>query len=180
METVNPPEPGSPEDAHASELRHVREAVHAGLTTLQVAASAISTAESRFAFAALDAALLYLQDELLPACRAEEATFFVAVDGLMGVANSCHAMKSQHTTIIRMAGDLAQAIDAARAEANVAEYAKYLEPLLYGLYALARAHLESEDEAYVGMLEALLSENQAAALAESYVGCLDGGPDAPA
>jgi len=176
LETVDPPDPEVLGEPHGSELRHVREGVHAGLTTLQVAASAISTAESRFAFAALDAALSYLQAELLPACRAEEATLFGAVDGLMGVANSCHAMKSQHTTIIRMVGDLAQAIEAARAEADVAAYARYLEPLLYGLYALARAHLESEDEAYLGMLEALLSEAQVAALAESYVAALEDGP----
>ena len=109
-----------------------------------------------------------LQETLLPTCRAEEATLFVAIDGLMGVANSCHVMKAQHTTLMRMAGDYAQALDAARTAGDVTEFVQYLGPLLHGLYALARAHLESEDEAYLGLLEAMLSSAQAEALAGAY------------
>lgn len=151
-----------------SPLASAREPLHAGLNTLRVAANAVTTAERRFALASLDAALSYLREQLLPACRAEEATLFVAVDGLMGVVNSCHVMSAQHTTIIRMAGDLAQAVDAARAANNAGEYAQYLQPLLHGLYALCRAHLESEDEAYLGLLEAMLSESQQGALVSRY------------
>jgi len=148
-------------------LRDVRAPVHAGLNTLQVAATGIGTAEPRFAFAALDAALRYVQDVLLPACRAEEGTLFLAVDGLTGVRNSCHVMRAQHTTIIRMAGDLSQAAEAAKAGGDPAEFAQYLQPLLYGLYALARAHLEAEDEAYIGLVEAMLSSVQVEALANA-------------
>ncbi len=150
-------------------LGEARATVHSGLTTLQVAASALATAERRFAFASLEAAQRYLQETLLPACRAEEATLFVAVDGLMGVVNSCHVMRAQHTTILRMAGDFAQALDAAKAAGDLAEYTQYLNPLLHGLYALARAHLEAEDEAYLGMLEAMLSAAQCEALAAAYM-----------
>lgn len=159
--------------APASPLRQQRDGLHAGLNALQVAASAVTTAEPRFAFASLEAALRYLQDVLLPGCRAEESTIFVAVDGLMGVVNSCHAMKVQHTTIIRMAGDFAQALEAAKLEGNVEEYVKFLQPLLFGLYALCRAHIESEDDAYIGLLEAMLSEVQVAALAESFEAALE-------
>jgi hypothetical protein len=150
-----------------SQLRELRALVHAGLNTLQVAATGVGTAERRFAFAALDAALEYVQETLLPACRAEEATLFEAVDGLTGVRNSCHVMKAQHTTLIRMAGDLAQAVEAAKAAGDPAEFAQYLQPLLYGLYALARAHLEAEDEAYVGLVEAVLSSVQVESLAKA-------------
>jgi hypothetical protein len=171
METVGGDGPGGDELDEAlavSPLHDARSPVHAGLTTLQVAASALATAERRFAFAALEAAQRYLQETLLPTCRAEEATLFVAIDGLMGVANSCHVMKAQHTTLMRMAGDYAQALDAARTAGDVTEFVQYLGPLLHGLYALARAHLESEDEAYLGLLEAMLSSAQAEALAGAY------------
>jgi hypothetical protein len=151
----------------AGPLRDVRAPLHAGFNTLQVAATGIGTAERRFAFAAIDAALEYVQETLLPACRAEETTLFVAVDGLTGVRNSCHAMKVQHTTLIRMAGDLAQVVEAAKAAGDPAEFAQYLQPLLYGLYALARAHLEAEDEAYVGLVEAMLSGARVEALAKA-------------
>ena len=168
METVDGADPGFADALAASRLHDARSPVHAGLSTLQVAASALTTAESRFAFASLDAAQRYLQDVLLPACRAEETTLFAAVDGLMGVSNSCHAMKAQHTSMMRMAGDFAQALDAARASRELTAYVQYLSPLLHGLYALCRAHLESEDEAYVGLLEAMLTSTQAEALAGAY------------
>jgi hemerythrin-like domain-containing protein len=136
------------DDAHEP-LRDLREQLHAGLSTLQVAASAVDTAESRMAMKALDAAMNYLQTEFLPMCRAEEAELFRKLDEIAGRPDSCRVMIAQHTSIIRMAGDLAQAIDAAKAANDIGSYAEYLHPLLYGLYALCRVHLESEDEAYL-------------------------------
>lgn len=141
-------------------LRDLRESLHAGINTLQVAATAVGTAEQPIAIAALDAALGYLQDKFLPTSRAEEFTLFIAVDGVTGMVDSCQVMKAQHTTMIRMAGDLAQAIEAAKTDGDVAAYAKYLHPLLFGLYALVRAHLESEDEVYLPILDSALSESQ--------------------
>jgi len=148
------------EDRVVGPLREMRENLHGGLSTLQVAASAVTTAEYKFAQAALDAALKYLQEQFLPLSRAEEFTLFIAMDGATGMTDSCQVMKAQHTTIMRMVGDLAQAIEAARTDADFEAYAKYLHPLLYGLYALCRAHLESEDDAYLPILDAVLSESQ--------------------
>ncbi|MGE0598954.1 MAG: hemerythrin domain-containing protein [Dehalococcoidia bacterium] len=167
METVDNHEEDGFLEAPAP-LREARRAMHAGLNTLQVAATAVTTAESRFAMAALEAALQYLKETLLPGCRAEEITIFPAVSSITGVSNACHVMRAQHTTLMRMAGDLAQVADAARAAGDLAEYTKYLQPLLFGLYAFSRAHLESEDEAYLGLLEAVLSHHQAAALAGEF------------
>ena len=133
-------------------LRYLREQLHGGLNTLQVAASAVNTAEPRMAMKALEGALAYLQEEFLPLSRAEEAQLFVRVSEITGREDFCRAMIAQHTSIIRMAGDLAQTIDAAKAAGDLAEYAQYLHPLLYGLYALCRVHLESEDEAYLPLV----------------------------
>jgi hypothetical protein len=174
LETVGGGDGGDfEEEMGSTPLRRARQPLHLGLNTLQVAASAIATAEPRFALAALDSALKYLREILLPACRAEEATLFVAIDGLFGVTNSCHVMKAQHTTIMRMAGDLVQAAEAARAAGSVEDYEQYLQPLLHGLYALCRAHVESEDEAFVTVLEAMLSAHQAEALAGRYEGACE-------
>jgi hypothetical protein len=86
-------------------------------------------------------------------------------------------MRAQHTTKLRLAGDLAQVAEAAQAVGDLTDYAKYLQPLLYGLYAFCRAHLESEDEAYVGMLEAMLSHHQVVALAGEFELACDRGLD---
>jgi hypothetical protein len=143
------------EDPHEP-LRYVRDLLHGGLSTLQVAASAVDTAEPRMAMKALEAAMNYLQTEFLPMCRAEEAELFRKLDEITGRDDSCRVMVAQHTSIIRMAGDLAQAIDAAKAANDIPAYAEYLHPLLYGLYALCRVHLESEDEAYLPMVAAAM------------------------
>lgn len=160
-------------------LREFRESLHAGLNRLQLAASAVTTAEPPLALAALDSALNYLQDELLPISRAEEFTIFIAMDGVTGATDSCLVMKAQHTSIMRMTGDLAQAIEAARTDGDVAAYAKYLHPLLYGLYAFVRAHLEAEDDAYLPLLDSALSESQVGVIVDN-LGRIAAGSSAPA
>ncbi|MER3497052.1 MAG: hypothetical protein C4321_03765, partial [Chloroflexota bacterium] len=46
-------------------------------------------------------------------------------------------------------------------------YARYLQPLLYGLYALARAHLDAEDAVFLPLLDEHLSESQVNVLLEN-------------
>src|SRR5215210_4488112 len=106
-------------------LRYLRDQLHAGLSTLQVAASAVDTAEPRMAMKALDAAMNYLQKEFLPMSRAEEAELFRKLDEITGRADCCRVMVAQHTSIIRMTGDLAQAIDDARAANDIPTYEEY-------------------------------------------------------
>lgn len=149
------------------QLRDLRKEMYPGLNTLMVAANAVSSAEYPIAVKALDGALAYLQDQFLPVSRAEEFTLFIAVDGVTAAVDSCQVMKAQHTSIMRMTGDLAQAIEAAKKDGDVAAYAKYLHPLLYGLYAFVRAHLESEDDVYLPLLDSALSESQVGVLVDN-------------
>ncbi len=148
-------------------LRDLREPLHAGLSTLQVAASAVTTAEPLLARKSLEGALAFLQEQFLPMCRAEESTIFTAIEEAAGWSDACAVTKAEHTSIIRMAGDLAQVVEAAKADGDVARFAEYLHPLLYGLYALCRVHLESEDEAYLRVLDFTLTEAQVAQMAET-------------
>ena len=154
-------------DRVIGQLRDLRKELYPGLNTLMVAANAVSQAEFPIAMKALDGALAYLQDTFLPVCRAEEFTLFIAVDGVSGAVDSCQVMKAQHTSIMRMTGDLAQAVEAAKTDGDVAAYAKYLHPLLYGLYAFVRGHLESEDDVYLPLLDSALSESQVGVLVDN-------------
>ena len=56
-----------------------------------------------------------------------------------------------------------------------------LRPLLYGLYAAARVHLESEDDAYLPLLDEHLSESQVGMVTDNYGRILAGSapPDRP-
>lgn len=69
-------------------------------------------------------------------------------------------MEAQHASIAVMTEDLSKVVSAAREDDDVRAYTQYLLPLLHGLYALVRAHLESEDDVYLPLLDAHLSESQ--------------------
>jgi hemerythrin-like domain-containing protein len=149
-------------------LREWRRPLHEDLHQLQRAANAV-TAEPRVALAALDAALDFLRDRFLKICQAEEFTMFIAVDGVMGVVGGTRVMAAQHGSIRAMVGDLAQVVEAARADGDVAAYSRYLLPLLYGLYALSRAHLEAEDDVYLAVLDSAVSESQVGMIVDNLV-----------
>ena len=142
-------------------LREARAPLYSGLRTLQVAAEAVTAGEpAAVALPALDAALAYLDSQLLAYSRAEEFTLFPAVDGVIGQRGASLVMEAQHRTLVVMAGDLRTVVAAAHDARDAAAYSRYLLPLLHGLYALARAHLEAEDEVYLTLLDEHLSESQ--------------------
>ena len=154
------PADSSPADRVVRPLREHRLPLYDGLRQLQQAAAAVGVAEDPIALAALDAALAYLNTSFLPASKAEEFTLFIAVDGALGSIGTTRIMAAQHRSIAAMAADLAKVVEAARKDGDVAAYARYLNPLLFGLYALIRAHLEAEDDVYLGLLDEHLSESQ--------------------
>lgn len=159
-------------------LREFRLQKLEGLPQLHQAASAVQSAEYRLALASLDAAVAYLR-EYTSFIRAEEFTMFIAVDGALGVVDATRIMKAQHASITAMVNDLTQVVEAARTDSDVDAYARYLLPLLYGLYALIRAHSEAEDDAYLSVLDAVLSESQVGMITDNITRISTSGGQAP-
>jgi hypothetical protein len=87
-------------------------------------------------------------------------------------------MKAQHRSIAAMVSDLLKVADAARNEGGLENYTRYLLPLLYGLYAAIRVHLESEEDAWLPLLDAHLSESQVGVVVENYGRIIAGGSPA--
>lgn len=156
-----------PEYRVVGPLREARRPLHDGLATVKAAADALATAEPSLALKALDGALAFLHKTFLPACEAEEFTLFIAVDGVLGATGAVSVMRAQHQVMAEMAADLEKVAGAARQENDPAAYARYLHPLLYGLYGLARGHLESEDAAYLTVLDDHLSESQVGVIVDN-------------
>ncbi len=144
-----------------------RESLRPGLATLVKAATAAGTGPEGEARAALAAALEYVGGTLLPACEAEEFTLFPTIDGVLGVSGSCEVLEVQHGSLRAMAEDLRKVAEAANTDGDVRAYARYLQPLLFGMYGLARAHLESEDAAFLPLLDEHLTESQVNVLVEN-------------
>lgn len=154
------------EDRVVGPLREARRPLHQGLAKLQAAAQAVA-AGGPGALTALDHALAFLQRTFLPACEAEEFTLFIAVDGVYGATGAVAVMRAQHQVMVEMTGDLEKVVAAARQANDPAAYAGLLHPLLYGLYGLARGHLESEDAAYLTVLDEHLSESQVGVIVDN-------------
>lgn len=147
-------------DRVVAPLRASRKPLFQGLAKLQLAADAVQTADGPVALAALDTATGFLNSTFLPTAAAEEFTLYIAVDGLYGATNATEIMKAQHASIRAMVEDLTKVVAAARTDNDPAAYAKYLLPLLHGLYASIRVHLEAEDDIYLDLLDNHVSESQ--------------------
>jgi hypothetical protein len=156
----------SDEDRVVGPIREAREPLYAGLRQLQVAAESLDGAEQRVAAAALESAVGYLERQLIPRLNAEEFTLFPAMDGVLGATGACQVMVAQHRAIEAMAHDLAQVVEAARTDADAAAYARYLLPLLHGLYALVRAH-RIRGRRVPALLDEHLSESAGERIAEN-------------
>lgn len=148
-------------------LREARAPLTNGLRQLQLAASATGSAETAVALASLETAVAYLRNTFLPVAEAEEFTLFIAVDGVLGAVGATDVMKAQHASIAVITEDLGKVVSAARLDNDVQAYAQYLLPLLHGLYALVRAHLEAEDDVYLPLLDAHMSESQITMLVDN-------------
>jgi hypothetical protein len=132
-----------------------------------VAAESVESADARVALAAIDAALDWLRRSLLPHSYAEEYTLFPAIDGVLGATGTCQPLVAQHAAIGAMVEDLEKVASAARPGADLEAYRRFLLPLLHGIYAVARLHLESEDDAFLGLLDAHLSESQVGVIVDN-------------
>jgi hypothetical protein len=147
--------------------REWRASLRGGLPSLAKAAAAAGQGPEAEAREALAAAMRYVNGTLLPASDAEEFTLFPTVDGVFGITGSCEVLEAQHAAMRAMAGDLRQVAAAAEKDGDTCAYAKYLQPLLWGLYALARAHLDAEDAVFLPLLDEHLSESQVNVLVEN-------------
>ena len=144
-----------------------RASLRSGLQSLAKAGAVAGQGPEDAARAALAEAVRYIEGTLLPASLAEEFTLFPTVDGVLGLTGSCAVLERQHEAMRQMASDLRQVAAAAEKDGDTLAYARYLLPLLFGLYGLARAHLEAEDAVFLPLLDEHLSESQANVLVEN-------------
>jgi hemerythrin-like domain-containing protein len=154
-------------DRVVAPLRELRARLHDGLRQLHVAAEGVESAEPRVALAAAERASEYARKVLGPYSHAEEYTMFPAVDGVLGTRGACQVMVAQHASLAAISQDLERVLEAASRSGDLAEYKRFLLPLLHGLYAAARSHLEAEDDAYLPLLDAHLSESQVGVIVDN-------------
>lgn len=102
----------------------------------------------------IDDSLVFLKRQLLPHAQAEEKALYPLVAKLMGAPQATATMSRDHVEIERLIHEL----DALRSHSFQEQDARRV---LYGLYALVKAHFMKEEDIYLPFLDARLTEQQA-------------------
>lgn len=144
-------------DEHQELLPHVE--------ALRTAADAVGTATVPELRRHIAEAHEFLTQHLLPHAAIEEAILYPAVERVMDCTGATTTMRRDHLEVERLTRDLAtihtELSDRDRLpDAALGE----IRRVLYGLYALVTAHFVKEEADYVPVLEARLTEHEAAAL----------------
>lgn len=114
----------------------------------------------------VEAALEFLQDDLLPHAAAEEAVLYPAVAEVLGSPEATATMARDHEEIRRLVRELRRHAD--ELASQVLPVARHeLVRVLHGLHAVVGLHLAKEEELYLPLLDHQLDGDSAADLLRS-------------
>lgn len=109
----------------------------------------------------------FLNAHLLPHAQAEEAALYPAVQKVMGTPYATATMSRDHVEVEQLTRELAALRDKVTSTEIGAKRANELKRVLYGLYTLVKVHFAKEEEVYLPLLDANLSEDDARELFEA-------------
>jgi iron-sulfur cluster repair protein YtfE (RIC family) len=111
--------------------------------------------------AALDAALAFLRESLIPHARAEDAVLYPMVEQVMHAPGATATMSRDHVEVVRLTAALQRVRDSLQGAPDP-DRRRELQRILYGLYAIIRLHFAKEEELYLPLLDAGLGSAEAA------------------
>ena len=141
-------------DEHAELVPHITALARAG-----DAVGRVGIADLRVL---VDDSYTFLHDELIPHARAEEAALYPVVQRVIGAPEVTATMARDHVEVGALTSELASLRDRLKvAPALDDDLANGLRRVLYGLHHLVKVHFAKEEEVYLPILEARLSEPEA-------------------
>ena len=106
----------------------------------------------------------FLVHELIPHARAEDAELYPVVARLMGAPEATATMQHDHVEVAGLVDELEAVEPELLGSSLPLEVEQALRRILYGLYALVKVHFVEEEEIYLPLLDAGLSEVEATAM----------------
>lgn len=106
----------------------------------------------------------FLVHDLIPHARAEDAALYPVVARLMGAPEATATMRHDHVEIAGLADELEGVEPELSAPSLPLEVEHALRRILYGLYVLVKVHFVEEEEIYLPLLDAGLSEAEATSM----------------
>lgn len=127
------------------------------------AAAAAAEGDGDRLLAALDDALAFLHEHLIPHAQAEDAVLYPKVVQVMHAPEATATMQRDHVEVMALTHELQQQRNGLTQQPTVSQR-RGLQRMLYGLYAIIRLHLAKEEEIYLPVLETALSPEEAEAM----------------
>ena len=124
--------------------------------------AADSIAPGQDSRSAVDRAIEFLTDHLLPHAAAEEAVLYPEVARLMNSTQATKTMEADHAEVSRLTAELRRLRGTLTAGIPSEEQVMALRRVLYGLYTLVGVHFIKEERVYLPVLDEGLSPEAAA------------------
>ena len=149
-------------------LRQEHEGFRESIEVLKNTADEAGVAEVDDLRDSLEQSYLFLEESLLPHARAEDTVLYPAIAKLIGFDKAMASMTLDHVEIGTLANELGilrlELIDEEQPAPGVLQE---IRRVLYGLHALIKAHLGKEETLYLPLLDAHMTEDEAARLFEA-------------
>jgi iron-sulfur cluster repair protein YtfE (RIC family) len=109
-------------------------------------------------------AFAFLTDALMPHAAAEEQVLYPEIERLMGASEATATMRRDHQEVDQLRQELGALRASFEGSTLTQAQTRDLRRVLYGLYTLLRIHFAKEEEVYLPLLDARLSQDDANAL----------------
>lgn len=146
------------QDEHLRFLRYIE--------ALRTTADAVGEAPIERLRVAIEEAYAFLAYDLIPHAYAEDRVLYPFVARALGSPAATATMTRDHTEVGRLIQELATLREYLIEGTPTRAHERDLRRVLYGLYALVKAHFAKEEEVYLPLLETRLTPDQAHALFE--------------
>ncbi len=138
-------------EEHKGLLPHIEE--------LREAADVIGEAPREVEKQKLEDSYRFLSRHLRPHAEAEEKVLYPKVEHLMGSSEATETMKRDHKEIIGLTQELGSLLKETESGRDPLRD-KALRRILYGLHVLVGVHFAKEEEVYLPLLDARMSEEE--------------------
>lgn len=143
-------------------LREEHQELFPHIKHMQTVADAIGTAPLTSLQQEIDEITAFLVHQLLPHAQAEERVLYPIVDEIVGAPGVTATMSQDHLAI----GQLTEELKSLQGASLQTSQQQALRRVLYGLLTLVTVHMAKEEEVYLPLLEAHLTEDTARRLFE--------------
>jgi iron-sulfur cluster repair protein YtfE (RIC family) len=106
----------------------------------------------------------FLGGHLIPHARTEDGVLYPEVQRVMGSAKATGTMSRDHEEVGKLTGELSALKERVAGGSPSVQQEVELRRILYGLYELVKLHFAEEEEIYLPLLDAALSEQEGQAL----------------